>query len=131
METCNHDCFNCPFPDCICEEGATLTEIRDADRRDKLLTQPEAVDTKRRYQARSKTTLTPAQKERARQKSAEYRETHREEINRKQRERYATDPAFRAKVKQNTANYWRNVRKDYLRAKRRERDERNRLQGQS
>ena len=124
MAACNHDCFRCPFPDCV-EEGVTVTEALEADRRDRLLTTPEKVDAQRKAKAKArKKEITPEQQEKLRKKAREYRAAHREELNAKQRERYATDPAFREKCKKNTANYWRNVRKWYIREKRRERNDR-------
>lgn len=134
--TCDHDCLHCQYEDCVNDEDATPTEMYQARRRDRLLTQPEQIDRER---------------ERKKQQNAEYqaayRAAHKEELNAKQRERYARDPAYRAAKKAATAAYYRQVRKkkyhawkakpvtwydeygrDYVRAKRKERnDERDSL----
>ena len=140
--TCDHNCFECPYPDCICEDEETATEKRAARRRDKLLTKPKQVDAERARKARPKKIPTPEELEARRAKMRAYREAHKDELNAKQRQRYATDPEYRAKCKANTAKYWRDVRKarwqaarpvkwydeygrDYVRAKRKERGDKN------
>ena len=65
---CNKDCFNCPFPDCVNDDGLDWNGYKDARARDKLFRTPEEKKL--------------AAKQRA------YREANREEIAAKKRAYY-------------------------------------------
>ena len=66
--TCNHNCFECPYDDCICDDDVSWQERVEADKRDRPHTRHR----------------TDAQ----RQKEKEYRERHREQRNAYAREYY-------------------------------------------
>ena len=64
---CNHNCFECPYDDCICDDDVSWQERVEADKRDQVHTR-----------------LTDVQ----RRKEKEYRDRHREQRNAYAREYY-------------------------------------------
>lgn len=41
VNVCNHDCFNCPYPDCIVD-GMTAEEYRESSRIERELIRPKS-----------------------------------------------------------------------------------------
>ena len=76
--TCNRDCFNCPYPDCICDEE-TPDDIDAAERRDEAI----------------QAGWSSAEKELRRKR--EYRRTHREQAIAASRAYYATHKEYVSK----------------------------------
>lgn len=70
VNVCNHDCFNCPYPDCIVD-GMTAEEYRESSRIERELIRP-----------KSRKEIAIAAKQR------EYYEANRESIAAKKREYY-------------------------------------------
>ena len=68
MSKCNRDCFNCPYPDCINDEGADKEEIAISIHTDRSIT-----DT--RFYADAKTRY--AHSEKGRECKRRYRQTER------------------------------------------------------
>lgn len=86
---CNHDCFECPYPDCVVDE-VTPEEIEDSNIREARLSGNLRDAQKRAYRA--------------------WYWRHREEINRERRERYAQDQEYRESRRES-------VRKNYAKKK--------------
>lgn len=76
--TCNRDCFNCPYPDCICDEESQ-DDIDAAERRDEAI----------------QIGWSSAEKELRRKR--EYRRTHREQAIAASRAYYATHKEYVSK----------------------------------
>lgn len=86
---CNKDCFNCPFPDCVNDDGLDWNEYKEAREREGLF-------------------LTPEEKKLAAKQRAYY-EANREEIAAKQRAyREANRGAYNAYMR----DYMRRKRKE-------------------
>ena len=82
---CNHDCFNCPYPDCVVDE-MTEAELLESSKRDAELRiagkkTPQAVlDASRRWRE--------ANKERFKESQRRYRERNKEKLLAYKREYY-------------------------------------------
>lgn len=83
---CDHDCFHCPYPDCI-DDGITDAEILESAKRDRELKPPpiratpqHVLDNAKRWRKENP--------ERFREIQKRYREKNKEVIRARQREYY-------------------------------------------
>jgi hypothetical protein len=83
MSSCNHDCFNCPYPDCIVDD-MTAEEYRELSRIERELIRPKS--RKELAIAAKKREYREANRESIAAKQREYREANRESIAAKKRE---------------------------------------------
>ena len=83
MSSCNHDCFNCPYPDCIVDD-VTAEEYRELSRIERELIRPKS--RKKLAIAAKQREYYEANRESIAAKQREYYEANRESIAAKQRE---------------------------------------------
>lgn len=91
---CNHDCFNCIYPDCI-EDGLTAEEVKAANERDKQADVVLSDDYRTRWaqlnperNRANKRRHYQNNKERYKKQHRAYYQAHKEELNRKRMELY-------------------------------------------
>lgn len=85
MGICNKDCFNCPFPDCVNDEGADAAEYAEAREREITIRDAQRDGKGRKLAARNRAYY-EANREKIAARNRAYREANREEINAYMRE---------------------------------------------
>jgi hypothetical protein len=111
VSKCNHDCFNCPYSDCIIpEEEITLQEIIDADRRDG---KPQSKEIKKALARERMKKWYAENKDYAKAKQKEYYEKHKDERKKYYEANKEKKKQYYQKNREKIIEYQRRYRKEH------------------
>ena len=116
---CSHDCFNCPFPDCVLDDSSvelSISEIQDQDRRDREAEKELPVEERKKHRENSRYRDDPLYRKAIIARAREWYRENRDRANARRREHYRKN-AEKIRAQQRK---WRAEHQDELNARARE-----------